>query len=175
MQGNLNELLKNLPPDLARVTARYGVRLAIDLLETLYADLGGERELPEKPARKKLGRPPKVAETLPTVPTAKLRRPRKAPETPTVREVKLAALTTTRAVAAKSGWPADPEERKREMARRIEARANRLAAERRSEGARKRWENMTPAKREAWARSMARGRKRAVKSAKTADKETVAA
>jgi hypothetical protein len=158
VQGNLNELLKELPPELARATARYGVRLAIDLLETLYADLGGERE-PEKPARKKLGRP------------------RKAPaeeEAPTVRTVKLAVLADTRAAAAKSGWPADPEERKREMARRIEVRAERLAAERRSATARKRWENMSPAKREAWARAMQRGKKRAVKHAKT-DKETVAA
>jgi hypothetical protein len=53
MQGNLNEILKELPPDMARMVARYGVKLAIDLLQTLYADLMGEA----KPAVAKRGRP----------------------------------------------------------------------------------------------------------------------
>jgi hypothetical protein len=149
MQGNLNDLLKNLPPELARTVARYGVRLAIDLLETFYADLGNERGPEEsKPVRKKLGRPPKVP-----------------------KEEKLPKVTL--AAVRKSGWPADPQARKREMARRIEVRAAKVRAERRTAGARKRWENMSAAQKQAWLRNMQRGRKRA-KHAKTDNEEAAA-
>jgi hypothetical protein len=148
MQGNLNDLLKNLPPELTRTVARYGVRLAIDLLETFYADLANERGPEEnKPERKKMGRPPKVP-----------------------KEEKLPKVTLL--AVRKSGWPADPEARRREMARRIEVSVAKRRAEKKSAGARKRWDGMSDAKKQALLRSMQRGRKRA-KHAKT-DEEAAA-
>lgn len=144
MQGNLNDLLKDLPPELARATARYGVRLAIDLLETFYSDLAGERA-PEKAARKKRGRPAK--------------------------ELLLPEVKVTRREAGKSGWPDDPEERSREMKRRQAVARAKLVAEatheKQSSGAKKRWNNMSPAQKQAWMRNMQRGKKRAAKNAKT--------
>jgi len=134
VQGNLNDLLKELPPELSRTVARYGVRLAIDLLQTLYNDLGGERET-VKSARtkitidlagdgqpkKRLGRPPKKAK--------------------------------------KSGWSGDPEERRRQMAARIEVRAAKLRKEKLGAAARKRWGKKSAAERKTWLRNMQRGRK----------------
>ena len=136
VQGNLNELLKELPPDVARHVARYGVKLAIDLLHTLYADLSAE-EAPA--ARKKLGRPKKA---LPkALPTVKL---------------------------AKSGWPADPEERSREMKRRLAVAREKAKRAAMSEGAKKRWNEMSPARKKEWLASMQRGRQQSAKKEEAA-------
>lgn len=103
MQGNLTELLKELPPDVARGVARYGVRLAIDLLQTLYADLSGENKSEAQPKRGR-GRPKAKSEAAlkngwPTDPEARhqemLRR----------REVtRQKRLRAQRVAAAKKRW-----------------------------------------------------------------------
>jgi hypothetical protein len=127
VQGNLNDLLKELPPDMARMVARYGVRLAIDLLQTFYNDLEGEGKKPERSeSKKKLGRPPK-----------------------------------NRPKGKQSGWSDDPEERRREMARRVEVSAAKLRKESRAKAAKKRWANRSAAERETWLRKMQRGKKKA--------------
>jgi hypothetical protein len=132
MQGNLNEMLKELPPDMARMVARYGVKLAIDLLQTLYADLMGEA----KPAGAKRGRPKAEAG-----PKAK----------------------TTASGKRISGWSDDPEERKREMQRRIDMRAEKLRKARLSAAAKKRWDKMSGAQKALRLRAMVRGREQARK------------
>jgi hypothetical protein len=126
MQGNLNEILKELPPDVARAVARYGVKLAIDLLQTLYSDLGGAEAERLKP---KIGRPRKVHPEAEAQP-----QPGKPP--------------------FRSGWSDDPEERKREMARRMAVTAAKRTKANRSTVAKQRWAAMSKAQREAWQRSM---------------------
>jgi hypothetical protein len=128
MQVSLNDLVKDLPPDIARHVARVGVKLAIDLLQTLYSDLGTPEET-VRAAKKRLGRPPKMS-----------------PEEP------------VRAGKRVSGWSDDPEERSREMLRRREVRAAKARRARISAGAKRRWQEMSKAERAERLRNMQRGK-----------------
>lgn len=148
MQGNLNELLKELPPETARHIARYGVKLAIDLLQTFYADLAGERRA--EPAKR-------------TAEPAKRRgRPKASPAVPEVK-------------AAKKGWSDDPAERSREMRRRLAVRDSKrhlhIADPRNPhhgewvaklrKARKKSWKSMSPAQRAMWQAKMAEGKRKA--------------
>lgn len=143
MNGNLNELLAQLPEDVGRSVAKYGVRLAIDLLKTLYADLSGEPYAEEatgqtrKPSAtgKRIGRPA---------------------------DAKAAMAASWPADSAgrrrRSGWPDDPAVRSREMKRRQEVARAKKAKAARSAAARKRWDNRSAADRKKWLVAMQRGK-----------------
>lgn len=120
--------MKDIPPEIARNVARFGVKLAIDLLQTFYADLEGEQPAAQP---KRRGRP-----------KVKL-------EKPTVRQVR---------AAANSGWPADPEERRAEMLRRRAVAEQKKMHDQRSAAAKKRWDKMTEAQKAARLRAMERGK-----------------
>jgi hypothetical protein len=59
-------------------------------------------------------------------------------------------------VAPRSGWSSDPEERKKDMARRMAKRV----IKKKQHGAVTRWNNATPAQRKRWLKSMHEGRRR---------------
>ena len=124
MKGNLDEILNSLDPALARGIARHGVKLAIDLLQTLYADLTAEEAKP--PGR--IGRPPKTT-------------------------------TVARVATGRSGWSDDPEERKREMARRMAVAKAKKKGKFKSP-AQTRWARMSRNERAAWKRSMQLGKEK---------------
>ena len=165
MQGNLDDLLKEgLPPELARMIARRGVKLAIDLLQTLYADLGVQ--VLEQPAAKKLGRPRKKEDRFSVAaksgwPADPEERKREMARRMAVHSAKVGGAP------AKSGWPDDPGGRSREMKRRMAVAKAKARGEKLSNGAKKRWDNMNAAQKETWLRNMQRGKKRATKNAKT--------
>src|SRR5215475_10873246 len=48
MITSLDDYLRDVPAEISRPVARFGVRLAIDLLERLYADLSGEAATPDE-------------------------------------------------------------------------------------------------------------------------------
>lgn len=133
MNGNLNELLSQLPEDVGRSVAKFGVRLAIDLLQRLYADLTGESE--PRPVKRPRGRPA---------------------------DAKAAMAASWPADSAgrrrRSGWPDDPAVRSREMKRRQEVARAKKAKAARSAAARKRWDNRSAADRKKWLVAMQRGK-----------------
>lgn len=128
MKGNLDEILNSLDPALARAIARHGVKLAIDLLQTLYADLTVEAKTPGR-----IGQPPK-------------------------------ATTAVRVATGRSGWSDDPEERKREMARRMAVAKAKKKGKAQASAAKTRWQRMSAAERVRWQRAMQRGKEQHAKT-----------
>lgn len=145
--------------------ARRGVKLAIDLLQTLYADLGVQ--VLEQPAARKIGRPRKNPEGRFSV-AAKSGWPADPEERKREMARRMAVHSAkVNGAPRKLGWSADPEERSREMKRRMEVAKEKARSEKLSATAKRRWDNMSAADRQVWLRNMQRGKKRATKNAKT--------
>jgi hypothetical protein len=62
--------------------------------------------------------------------------------------------------AQRSGWSDDPEERKKDMARRMAARQEKRRYEAQRKGAKTRWKNMTAAQRKRWIKAMQAGKRK---------------
>lgn len=144
MNGDLNQMLAHIASaeGLGRNVAKYGVRLAIDLLQQLLADLEGGR--PEENARRFL-----AGLNLPS----RHGRPRKSAGA----DIRIDTKKTRR-----SGWPSDPAARRKEMLRRQAVARARKVNSGRSAGARKAWASKTPAQRKAWAQAIQQARRASV-------------